>query len=74
MALIVYSERWCEVTLVASETGICASCQQAALTICEACGVAVCDLHEIMCGRCGRSYCRDCQHACVAGPALGKVA
>jgi hypothetical protein len=67
MTLVVQSERLCEVPLRDVEQGNCSQCREAALTVCEACGVAVCDVHEVICGLCGRSYCSHCEHACVAG-------
>lgn len=67
MTLLVQAERWCEMPLAAVEQGNCPQCHEAALTICEACGTAVCDAHEVICGQCGRSYCSRCEHACVAG-------
>ena len=74
MTLIVQSERWCEVPLAGPEKGNCTQCHAAAITLCEACGTAVCDLHEVVCSQCGRSYCSGCEHACVAGPRFRKAA
>lgn len=74
MALIVESERWCEVTMANSPAGNCTLCHEAAVTICEACGTAVCDMHENVCYQCGRSYCSQCPHACLAGPPVRKAA
>ena len=74
MSLIVQSERWCEVTLPGSKAGNRTLCHEAAITVCEACGAAVCDMHENMCNRCGRSYCPQCRHACLAGPGFMRAA
>jgi len=74
MAVIVQSERWCEVPLPGGAEGNCTICDEAAITLCESCGKAVCDLHEIACSQCGRSYCATCEHACVVGQPLRKAA
>jgi hypothetical protein len=74
MSLIVQSERWCEVALRGSEAGSCTPCHEAAIIVCPACGTAVCDMHEKMCKRCGRSYCPQCRHACRAGPGFTRAA
>jgi hypothetical protein len=73
MTLVVQSERWCE-AVITSKSDSCTRCDGAAVTICEACGTAVCDAHEVVCGHCGRSYCSQCQHACVAGQPFRKAA
>jgi len=74
MTLIVQSERWCEMFLSGAEKSNCTQCHQAAVTVCEGCGTAVCDLHEIICSRCGRGYCSQCEHACVSGQPLQRAA
>jgi predicted sulfurtransferase len=75
MTLIVESERWCEVPLsVPSDNGDCTVCNEAALTLCQSCGMAICDEHEKLCQRCGQSYCSKCQHACVQNAVRRKAA
>jgi hypothetical protein len=74
MTLNVQSERWCEMYLPGIDKSNCTRCHEAALTVCEACGSAVCDAHEVVCGQCGRSYCSQCEHACVAGQPRRKAA
>lgn len=74
MALVVQAERWCEVPVPAVGNGKCQQCRQAALAICEGCGAAVCDAHELVCEQCGRTYCSRCEHACLAGKPLPKAA
>jgi hypothetical protein len=64
MTLIVNSERWCEAAseVESQDRGRC--CGDVATSVCEVCGVALCDAHEICCLICFGVTCSTCDHAC----------
>lgn len=67
MKLIVESERWCEAVIShVVQAAQSARCGDVATTLCTACGVALCDDHESICDRCGRSFCSTCDHTCAS--------
>ena len=62
MSLQVDAERWCECRL----NGNSDCCGDVAISICEGCGAAVCETHELVCANCEAITCRECEHACSA--------
>jgi len=63
MALVVDAERWCgSIAPATSNPPIC--CGDVAITLCDSCGVPLCEVHEIVCATCSASTCGNCQHAC----------
>jgi predicted sulfurtransferase len=61
MTVHVYAVRWCECP-VEQTTG---ACGDVAISICEECGMPVCESHELICTNCEAMTCRDCVHACA---------
>jgi len=41
-------------------------CGKVAWTLCAACGAALCEVHEMVCQHCDRSFCSSCGHVCRA--------
>jgi len=68
MPLRVDAERWCECRL--NDNSAC--CGDVAISLCEDCGTAVCESHELVCTNCEAITCRECEHACSA-PALSEL-
>ena len=60
MPLRVYAERWCECRLDDNSD----PCGDVAISLCEDCGTAVCESHELVCANCQAITCRECEHAC----------
>jgi hypothetical protein len=65
LTLRVESERWCESILTPNPSlSQSACCGDVATSVCEACGVALCESHERVCPNCFGVNCRNCQHVC----------
>jgi len=65
MSLRVNSERWCESgSEVVSSRGHLLRCGDVATSICDGCGVALCDSHEKFCPVCFGVTCPHCDHIC----------
>jgi hypothetical protein len=69
MTLTVYAERWCE--CLANDGSIGNEphrCGDVATSLCQCCGIPLCDSHEILCIRCSCPVCRNCEHVCQIDP------
>jgi hypothetical protein len=65
MTLKVDAERWCECVISpGSLKNRPVRCGDVAISVCESCGAALCESHEILCIRCSSATCLNCEHAC----------
>jgi hypothetical protein len=67
MTLSIDSERWWEWVIgPGSLRDLPVRCGDVAISLCEGCGVALCESHELRCGNCSRATCLNCAHVCRA--------
>jgi predicted sulfurtransferase len=66
MSLVVDAERWCEAVVGRRVmSGGAQRCGDVAWTLCGTCGMALCEMHEVVCRDCHQGYCSGCDHVCV---------
>jgi len=66
MTLSVDAERWCECVIgPGADRNQPLRCGDVAIELCEGCGIALCESHEIVCGRCTCVTCLNCNHVCA---------
>jgi hypothetical protein len=68
MTLRVESERWCESAINPSNTFGHSCCGDVATSVCEGCGLALCESHEVVCRSCLGVNCGNCMHTCRLTP------
>ncbi len=67
MTLSIDAERWCECVIgPGAIRNQSLRCGDIAISLCECCGVALCEAHEIVCSFCLCATCLKCDHACRA--------
>lgn len=65
MTLKIDSEPWCEcVTSPGSVRNRPLRCGDIAISLCDGCGIPLCESHEIVCHNCFSVTCLNCDHAC----------
>lgn len=65
MTLKVDAERWCEsVVAPGSVRNRPVRCGDVAISLCEGCGIPMCESHEIVCAQCFGVTCLNCDHTC----------
>lgn len=65
MTLSIDSERWCEFVIVSgSIRNRLLRCGDVATSLCDGCGSALCQAHEILCTNCSCVSCLNCDHSC----------
>lgn len=65
MALRIESERWCECVIgPGSVRNRPLRCGDIAMSLCDGCGIPLCESHEIICPTCFSATCLNCDHAC----------
>lgn len=65
MTVKVDAERWCECVISpGSVRNQAVHCRDVAISLCESCGTALCESHEILCISCSSATCLNCEHAC----------
>ena len=65
VTLRVESERWCESAIgPPASLDHFACCGAVATSLCEACGQALCERHEVLCPACYGVTCPTCDHVC----------
>ena len=69
LTLRVDSERWCE-SVISPPASLdwSACCADVATSLCEACGQALCETHEVLCPTCFGVTCPNCDHVCRLAP------
>jgi hypothetical protein len=66
MTLSIDAERWCECVIgPGAVRNRPLRCGDVATSLCEGCGIALCESHEIFCDRCKRITCLKCDHDCA---------
>jgi hypothetical protein len=69
VTLRVDSERWCESVIdPPASLDQFACCGDVATSVCEACGQALCETHEVLCPICYGVTCSTCDHVCRLTP------
>ena len=65
MTLKIEAERWCECVIAPGPVRARPlPCGEVAISLCEECGTALCQSHEILCSHCLGVTCLNCDHAC----------
>ena len=65
MSLQVEAERWCESVIApGSIRNRPVRCGDVAISLCEGCGIPMCESHEIVCSQCLGVTCVNCDHSC----------
>ncbi len=69
MTLTIHAERWCECEVASGSAGSpLPRCTDVAISLCQCCGLALCEAHEIICIRCSSPVCLNCDHVCRMDP------
>ena len=65
MTVKVDAECWCQsVVAPDSARNQPARCGDVAISLCEGCGIPMCESHEIVCSQCLGVTCLNCDHTC----------
>jgi predicted sulfurtransferase len=65
MTLKIEAERWCDCVIAPGPVrDQPLRCGEVALSLCDGCGTALCESHEILCSHCLGVTCLNCDHAC----------
>jgi hypothetical protein len=65
MTLKIEAERWCDCVIAPGPVRDQAlRCGEVAISLCDGCGTALCESHEILCSNCLGLTCLNCDHVC----------